>query len=1598
MKNSFLSIVVLLFFGSTLSAQHLTISSTGETTSPGTNWSIIGNALYIGNSGSASINTSVITNHLQNTGDLTINLPWQSGVARHTYINNTIAYLGSNARTLTIQSANDIIFTNATGITSSTASLNVVLRSATGLSLGAPDNGIVKMDGINIDTKGGHFWVGGGTGNTTWNGLTVGNSYAVTWLDDLPGISIFGSSIATNGGNIYMNGQSWNSGDADGINYGINFENSVMSSGTGTIYFAGGVYGQYTNGTGMRVYGTTTTSITSTTGAIYIYGYGTDSATNGNAGRTATTIQGTASIKSESGAISVIGESNFASAVDKEGLMIVTGAAICSKTGNITLRGTNTMETSGQYSNSIRFDAANAVNSIRIGYDGTNAYSGNITIEGNSIYQRNTNAGAGSIAVQTSGTLTIQPTGTAFTYMRAGNAGTLTFDNDWNFGTNLGGFVYGKSTNTTALTYSNALTTNGPITMYAGALDQSGAISSSGAITFNCVSFSLGDGINLSTSTASNITINANGNFGTAGSNRRTISSNNGSIIIHADKDANGSGTLDLDYLTFSPGTGATIIRGETVSFFPGSVSGPYINGTGSFTFQPSDASFTPTVNTSWFEIDQDNNGIGGLTIGKAGSIADIIQDRAISIAGPVNMYGNNITISSALTATNSNINLYAAVAVTQSAALTANGLDLNGTGTYTLTNTSNNIATLSGGSSSSKLGSLSLVDASGGLAIGALTNTGITASGTIAVATLNGDITLANNIKTDNISSSAVTINAGQSRSIGDAIGGNIIVSGSPVISTGTNGIIKLFSGREAESTGLTAFVSGATNVRLGVDETTATFAPVLANNNKYALYRFNDATIGGITIVSSGGVTVNNGWEFVNNTIIPTTAAAISIDASVLQNYLLTNPLTVRAGSITFNTNLVNSTANQLTLNSYTFINNTAATTITTAGGNVVMASNTDDATDNDTTTNGYIQFSSGLTMTTNGGNITLGGGDASASGYALGTSAYPYEGLRVDGTINLNSGGGNIIMRGKSYAISTLSGSWGMGFWNLSTGSITSGTGTITLDGFSQSYNGTHNAGIYTYGALTVTSANTTADAIKLIGKGTGNGNEAWAIEAESALSLIATGEGGGITMSSSQQNTASNLDIVLRGEVNILAKSGPINLLGGQSSGIANGSMWIGGAMFIGSKALSAVPTSSSNIVIQYDKYTLVSYPNVATSGTALWKPVSASFGQEVLTSWFNWNQNSQTMSGLTIGKPDNTSTITHQTNAITVAGPVSIYGGALAFNSVLTATNNNINLYASGAVTQTAALSANGLDLNGTGTYTLTNTSNAISTLSGGSSTSKLGSLSFVDASGGLTLGALTNTGITASGAISVATFNGDITLSNNIQTDNATSSAVIINAGQSRSLGDAEGGNILISGSPVITTGVNGITKLFSGREAESTGLTSYVGGSANVRNSVDETTVTFSPVLSAGNKHALYRYDATLFGGLTVVASGGAAINNGWEFVNNTIQPTSATAVSVNASVVNAYLIANPLTIRAGSITFNANVTGTNANNLSILSNTYIDNSSATTITTQGGNVLFASNVDDTTDGESTTNGYIQLRQGITINTNGGNITFGGG
>jgi hypothetical protein len=103
-------------------------------------------------------------------------------------------------------------------------------------------------------------------------------------------------------------------------------------------------------------------------------------------------------------------------------------------------------------------------------------------------------------------------------------------------------------------------------------------------------------------------------------------------------------------------------------------------------------------------------------------------------------------------------------------------------------------------------------------------------------------------------------------------------------------------------------------------------------------------------------------------------------------------------------------------------------------------------------------------------------------------------------------------------------------------------------------------------------------------------------------------------------------------------------------------------------------------------------------------------------------------------------------------AINMAGPVTVYGGNIAINAALTSTAGNINLYASGAVTQTGAITASGLGLQGAGTFTLNNAANSVTTLAGGSSTARVGSLTFRNAAA-LSIGTVNPTGIYAWGDV-----------------------------------------------------------------------------------------------------------------------------------------------------------------------------------------------------------------------------------------------------
>ena len=406
-----------------------------------------------------------------------------------------------------------------------------------------------------------------------------------------------------------------------------------------------------------------------------------------------------------------------------------------------------------------------------------------------------------------------------------------------------------------------------------------------------------------------------------------------------------------------------------------------------------------------------------------------------------------------------------------------------------------------------------------------------------------------------------------------------------------------------------------------------------------------------------------------------------------------------------------------------------------------------------------------------------------------------------------------------------------------------------------------------------------------------------------------------------MSGTSTNFGDGLDIV--GDV--LAASGTITLTGtDDATNTNNRDVFLNNAT-LGSKTATNVTSSTANVVVRGNRPAFGSNVAVNTSGTFTLEPEDDGFTSAVTVSNLTLDA---AVSGLTIGKSTNTADLTIA-NAISIDGPVTLHGGNVAINGALSATDgqstptlSNINIHASGAVTQTAAITADGLGLHGTGTFTLTNTGNSVTTLAGGDSTTKLGSLDFVNA-GSLEVGSVNPTGITATGDVFIATVTGDLTVSENIATDSTSASAIVVAAGTSASAGTdgtPASGNVLIFGTPTLSVGTGGTISLYTGDVDGSTGLTALVGsgtGRFRYNTSIDSSgaaTAGYTTALATDVVNALYRQQPSVSGTLeskTVTygdttpsfsVSGGTDTKNGDSAMVVVQSPSNSTSGSLAA------------------------------------------------------------------------------------------------
>lgn len=295
------SVAIFLLISGQLCAQTITISSGGQTISPGTNWSITGNILTV--TGPANIDSWVIIDHLYNYGSLaivgntntfaiTISEDITLGISRYgrslTFgsegnngiitVNNTVSIEGDlafyggeislNGSLNTSLSAGKNILLKAygriiqgTSSTVTTSGGNVVYWA----DIDANGGDIIMNSGSGITTNGGHLWMGGGSGSSVWNGMTVGTGAAMS--SSSAGILLNAPSISTGAGNVYLSGRSTSSA-ADG--HGIWLNGGSIKSTSGTIEFSGtGSSVGSINCDGLRIEGT----VESETGALTFTGY-----------------------------------------------------------------------------------------------------------------------------------------------------------------------------------------------------------------------------------------------------------------------------------------------------------------------------------------------------------------------------------------------------------------------------------------------------------------------------------------------------------------------------------------------------------------------------------------------------------------------------------------------------------------------------------------------------------------------------------------------------------------------------------------------------------------------------------------------------------------------------------------------------------------------------------------------------------------------------------------------------------------------------------------------------------------------------------------------------------------------------------------------------------------------------------------------------------------------------------------------------------------------------------------------------------------------------------------------------------------------------
>jgi autotransporter-associated beta strand protein len=670
------------------------------------NVKIMGNCITISSAISYTTNTKELTLESNTTiiqnDAITLSGPVSMIGGGNITINGNINTSTGNASgDISVKSAGDVSISSSRTITTNGG--DVILWSNTdgNATSTATDGSIVLNHSSSISTTGGHLWMGGGSSNASWNGLTVGNGYAIAGStinvgvgsSFTSGVCIMRSTINTNGGDIFIGGQNNKSGfTAPLVNYGT----TTIDAGAGKIKLEGrsSVAATSTFATGMHsgLGGISSANLTiksshntSSNNAIEI--------DVTNITNVATVVEGNTLIQS-TGA----GKVSFTATSTGTGKGIELGFTgtnspgyldILSATGDITLNtGASGFDiTSTSLSSTLGFKAGSSVTSS----------TANIRIISNII---NT---VGILNNNTNGTLRIEPvTGSSFS--SALNTTQIRYSSG------ITGLIIGHSTNTSNLTIGSATSINGPIEVYGGTISLSGNLTTTntttGDIIVSCNSISGNGNISIAngktatlsiansavyngiisgtgsnfikqgtgnltltgansytgttTMSAGNIQIGNGGTTGTIGTGNIT---NNTSLIYNRTNDytipgvisgtgsltKDGTGTLTLTNINTHTGTntinsGTLVLNNNTPSY-----TNKAFVGTGQLRIEPQSGSFAYGIATTGWSF---ASTLTGLTLGKSSNSVTMTIDNATTINGPITVFGGLVSINSNISST----------------------------------------------------------------------------------------------------------------------------------------------------------------------------------------------------------------------------------------------------------------------------------------------------------------------------------------------------------------------------------------------------------------------------------------------------------------------------------------------------------------------------------------------------------------------------------------------------------------------------------------------------------------------------------------------------------------------------------------------------------------------------------------------------------------------------------------------------------------------------------------------------------------------------------------------------------------------------------